>query len=200
MIASEIAAKFRLQVDDASELSTVEELDLMNDVYGDVCDDRDWEWLKTSLSGNTSTTVPYIALPADFKYIQPNKDNQSVVYVGVDFQPYTVVPFSVRREHRNQDGFCYIDVVNSRLVFTLQPTSVKAVEYDYIKIAPDLTANDAPLFRVGFHPILAFGMAARFNPLELSEKGTSYQKENTILYLEQLSAMGLEDAKIKLSI
>jgi hypothetical protein len=40
---------------------------LLNDVYGDICDDRDWEWLKATATGTTSTTVPYIALPADFK-------------------------------------------------------------------------------------------------------------------------------------
>lgn len=200
MIASEILAKFELQVADASELSTTEELDLLNDVYGDVCDDRDWEWLRTTFTGSTSATVPYITLPTDFKNIVPNTDSKSIVFVGTDYQEYIVVPFSSRRAHRNQDGYCYIDYPAQRLYFTLQPTSVKQVEFDYTKITPDLILTSSPLFRVGFHPVLAYGMAARFNPLELSDKSTSYRNENTALYLEQLSEMAMEDTKIKLSI
>lgn len=201
MTTEEIIAKYNLQVDDASELSPDEELDLANDIYGDVCDDRDWEWLKKSYSGTTSTSVDYIALPADFKNILPNKDNRSVVFVGTDYSEYTVIPFSSRREYRNQDGYCYIDVPNSRLVFTLQPTSAKTVEYDYIKIAPDLDlVSSNPLFRAGFHPVIAYGMASRFNILEQSDKTTSYRRENLELYNQVLQGMALEDAKIKLSI
>lgn len=200
MIASEIIAKYRLQVDDASELSSAEELDLLNDVYGDISDDRDWEWLKMSFTGVTSISVPYIALPTDFKNVLPNLQNKSVVFIDTDFKVYTIIPSDQRRQYRNQDGYCYIDYPNMRLVFTLQPTSVKSVEYDYIRIAPDLLIGDTPLFRLGFHPIIAFGMAARFNNLELSEKSTGYQKENYGLYLAQLADMAMQDAKIKLSI
>lgn len=46
MLASEIIAKFELYVDDSTELSTQEELDLLNKVYQKVADDRPWEILK----------------------------------------------------------------------------------------------------------------------------------------------------------
>lgn len=200
MTGTEIIEKFNLQVDDSSELSDSEALDLANDVYGDIQDDRDWEWLKATYSGTTSVSVPYIALPVDFKYVAPNKDNVSVVFVGDDYSEYKVISFADRRSYRDQDGFCYIDVPNQRLVFTLQPTSAKAVEYDYIKIASDLTEDSEPLFRTGFHPIIAYGMAARFNNLEQTDKTNSYQKENMQLYKDTLTSMGIEDAKIKLSI
>lgn len=200
MVTSDIIEKFNLQVDDASELSTSEALDLANDVYGDVQDDRDWEWLKATATGSTSTTVPYIALPVDFKYVAPNKYNKSVVFVGTDFQEYMVVSFADRRDYRDQDGFCYVDIPNSRLYFTRQPTAVKAVEYDYIKVAADLTLASTPLFRAGYHPIIAYGMAARFNNIEVTDKANSYQRENMKMYADALTTMATEDAKIKLSI
>lgn len=200
MTGQTIIDKFNLQVDDASELSSSEELDLLNDVYEEVCDNRDWEWLKVTATGTTSTSVPYIALPADFKKIMPNKDGKSVVFVGADYQEYVVIPFSSRRDHRNQDGFCYIDIPNQRLYFTLQPTTAKAIEYDYIKIHSDLTTSSSPLFRSGFHKVLAFGMASRFPQIEQANKLTSYAQENTSLYQAVLHDMAMEDALIKLSI
>lgn len=200
MTLSEIVEKFELQVDDASELSTAEAYDLANNVYTEIQNDRDWEWLKATATGTTSTTVAYVALPADFRNIAPNKDGRSVVFVGTDYQEYTVIPFSSRRDYRDQDGYCYIDIPNQRLYFTLQPTSAKAIEYDYIKIAPTLTASTSPLMRIGMHQIISIGMAAKFNPIELTDKTNSYRNENIIEYSNLLHQLALEDARIKLSI
>lgn len=199
-MTSDIIAKYNLQVDDQSELSSTEELDLAQDVYEEVCNDRDWEWLKATATGTTSTTVAYIALPSDFKKMSMNKDNISVVFVGSDFQEYIVIPFSSRRDHRDQDGFCYLDMVNNRLYFTLQPTSAKAVEYDYIKVPTALTLSTSPVFRSGYHNVIAFGMAARFNNIEQTDKSISYQRENQALYRSMISDMAVEDANIKLAL
>ena len=46
MTAQEIIAAFELKVDDSTELSTSEELALLNRVYQLVCDERPWEILK----------------------------------------------------------------------------------------------------------------------------------------------------------
>lgn len=200
MTGTELIAKFNLQVDDSSELSDAETLELLNDVYQEVQDDRDWEWLRVTQTGTTSTTVPYIALPSDFKKLAVNKDNLSVIFVGTDYQEYTVVAYQQRREHIDQDGFCYIDIPNQRLYFTKQPTSALAVEYDYIKIATAILAATEPLFRDGFHKILAFGAGAKFNSIELSDKATSYRSENIAAYNDILSSLRLEDAQIKLSL
>lgn len=200
MTLSEIVEKFELQVDDSSELSDAEAYDLANDVYTEIQNDRDWEWLKATATGTTSVSVPYIALPADFRNIAPNKDNKSVVFVGTDYQEYVVVPFSSRRDYRDQDGYCYIDIPNQRLYFTYQPTSAKTVEYDYIKVAPTLTANTSPLMRMGMHKIISIGMASKFNPIELTDKPNSYRNENLIEYANLLHQLALEDARIKLSI
>lgn len=199
MTGTQIIAKFNLQVDDSSELSDVEALDLANDIYGDICDDRQWEWLKKTYTGTTSTSVSYVALPSDFRELSLNKDNRSVIFVGTSYREYEVIPFSSRRDYRDQDGFAYIDVANSRLYFTKQPTSAESIEYDYIRIPDDLLTSTSPVFRAGFHPIIAYGMAARFNLLEQTEKSISYRKENLDLYNETLSQMAVEDANIKLA-
>lgn len=198
MTGTEIIDKFNLQIDDASELSDEEALDLANDIYKEIQDDRPWEWLKTPFSGSTSTTVPYIPLPDDFKMVSPNKYNESVVFVGSDFQEYKIVPFSERRDYRDQDGICYINIPNSRLYFTKQPTSVKTVEFDYIKVAEELLADTEPLYR-GVDKIIMFGMAARFPSIEQADKGTSYSPENTRKYRDLLNDLAVEDANIKLA-
>jgi len=216
--------KFYLQVDDSSQLSDDEALELANDVYNDVANDREWEWLKASATGTTSTTVDYIALPSDFKNIVPNYnryginfgsagvpvgysgDNGSeygstaVVFVWSTYTPYLVIPASQRMNHRDTSGFCYIDVPNKRLVFTKQPTSAEAIQYDYIKIPTDITASTSPIFDARFHKILAFGMAVQFNLLEQTDKALSYYKENSIQYEKTLGQMQMQDALIKLSL
>ena len=200
MTSDNIIERFHLQVDDSSELSTSEEFDLLNEIYTNVQNDRPWEWLKATATGNTSTSVPYIALPADFKEISQNKDNRSVVFVGSDYSEYTVIPFESRRDFRNTDGFCYIDVPNQRLYFTLQPTSVKAIEYDYIKVAPTLTTGTSPLVTSDqFGKMLAYGMSEKFSPIEQSDKSKSYANENRSTYLSMLQDFAVQDAQIKLS-
>lgn len=201
MLTSAIISRFNLQVDDSSELSSDEELALANEIYSDVCNDRDWEWLKTTKADATSTSLPYVALPSNFKQLIPNKDNRSVIFVGTDYSEYEVVPFSSRRDYRNQDGFCYLDMVNRRLYFTLQPIAVKAIEYDYISTPTALTTTTAPIVTTDqFGTMIAYGMASKFNPIEQTDKKVSYQKENRMEYLKILSDLALEDANIKLSI
>mgnify|MGYP001593859536 CR=1 FL=1 len=225
MTGTQILDKFNLQVDDSSELSDTEALDLANDVYQEIQDDRPWEWLKKSFAGNTSASVPYIALPSDFKEVVPqysglqngsfnnlgvpagyrapvytSPTNQAVVFVGTTYSPYRIISYQDRRNYRDQDGFAYVDVPNARLVFTKQSTSVQTVEYDYVSIATAIAAGTSPLFRAGFHKIIAYGMAAKYANIEqASDKGSSYQKENQELYNDVLMAMAEEDANIKLA-
>lgn len=199
MIGNDIIKRFNLQVDDSSELSSNESLALANEVYQDIQNDRSWEWLKTEFTGVTSTIVPYIALPSDFKSLAINKDNETIVFVGDTFEEYKVIGFSERRDYRDSTGYCYIDVANNRLVFTKQPDEVKSVEFDYIVIAPALLFSTSPLFK-GFDNIISYGMAAKFNPIELTDKSASYQKENQIEYYKLLSDMRMEDANIKLAL
>ncbi len=198
MIGSEIITRFNLQVDDSSELSDTEALALANEVYDDICNDRPWEWLRKTYTGTTSASVPYIALPADFKAVMANDENSAVVFVGTTRDEYTIVPYADRNTYRNIGGYAYIDLVNSRLVFTLQPSSARAVEYDYVKVQDALTTTTSPLFRLGFHKIIPYGMAAAFNPIEQTDKANSYQPENQDKYDNVLADMAMEDAHTKL--
>jgi hypothetical protein len=201
MLTSDILLRYALQTDDASELSSTEQLDLAQEVYDEIQDDRDWEWLRATATGTTSTTVSYVALPSDFKKLMPNKDNKSVVFVGTDYQEYLVIPMSSRHDYRNMDGFCYIDVPNQRLVFILQPTSVRPIEYDYIKRATALTPATSPLVdTTQFNNLIAYGMARKFVNIEQTPKDVSYARENRDEYNRILSDFRLVDAEIKLSI
>lgn len=206
MLNTEIIARFRLQVDDATELSSDEELALEQEVYDEVCNDRPWEFLKKTKTDTTSTSVPYVALPADFKMIALNSENESIVFVGTNYDKYKVVPFSSRRDYRDMDGYCYVDKTTSRLYFTLQPTSAKSIEYDYIHIPTELTLGSTlitnePIVRTtSFGNLLALGMAAKFNPIEQSEKQSSYRAENLADYRAKLEDLAVEDAYIKLAV
>lgn len=214
-------------VGDSAELSDSEALDLLNRKYTDVQNDRPWEWLKATATGTTSTSVPYIALPSDFKMMAPNSSgnqglqfgnsgvplgytgyiyepwpNVSVVFVGTEYQPYRVIPFEQRRNFIDSEGFCYIDIVNQRLYFTLQPTSVKVIEYDYIKVAPAITAGTSPIFspnQPSNHAILAYGAAVEFPSLEQAEGQVNYAAHYQRQYDKILTDLAYEDANLKLA-
>ena len=204
MTTADILLRYTLQVDDASDLSSTEQLDLAQEVYDEIQDDRDWEWLKATATGITSISVSYVALPTDFKKLSTNKYNKSVVFVGSDYAEYQVVPMSSRHDYRGMTGYCYIDIPNLRLVFIVQPTSVEAIEYDYIKRAADLTPSTSPLVTSSqFGNLIAYGMARKFVNIEQQDKSggkTTYQREFETEYNRILSDFRLIDAEIKLSI
>jgi len=200
MITSDIIDRFHLQVDDSSELSTEEELALANEVYNEICSERSWAWLQTSYTTTASTTVPYVALPADFRELLPNYDLETQILVGTDYTPYKVVNWSERRNYRDMVGLCYLDYPNLRIYFTKQPIDTHAIEFDYVKIQPALTLSTSPLFRADYHDIIAYGMASKFDPIQLTPQGESYQKVNGGLYEQKLEALRMEDARVKLAV
>lgn len=200
MTTLDIAKRFQLQVDDSSQLSTQETLELANEVYEEIQNNRPWEWLRQTFTGVTSTSVNYITLPSDFRMVTLNSDNKSVVFVGDDYSEYILIPYHQRRNHIDEDGYCYIDIPNKKLIFTLQPTESKTVEFDYFGIAPALIYASSPLFPERFHKIISYGMAAKFSPIEHTEKNLSYQRENQAHFEKMLSDMAEEDALIKLNI
>ena len=65
-IASEIITKFQLQVDDMTELSSTEELSLLNDVIRETVMSRVWNIFKTSATGTAVNNE--ITLPPDDAY------------------------------------------------------------------------------------------------------------------------------------
>lgn len=197
MTGADIITDFELQVSDLTELSSVEELRILNRVYQKLMADRPWEILKKTHTATQSTTVPYVALPSNFAYLVPNNNHtdrsyfagRPVVFVGANYEPYEVVSWSDRRAVRTDSNKCYVDVVNSRLYFTVQPTSAQSIEFDYMSVPDDLTTGTSPVFPARFHPILVHLMATQDFILQLSDKAKSYAGENMALASSYLDDM-----------
>lgn len=186
MTGAEIIAAFELQVSDLTELSTVEEYQILDRVYKKLMAQKPWEITKKEASGVLSTTLPYVSLPDDFLFMVANHDYRGVeeyagypvVFIGDNYTPYRVVSFSDRRQYRGNSNVCYVDIVNRRLYFTIQPTAASAYEFDYQSVPDAITANTSPVFPESYHPILVHLMATEDFILQLSDKAKSYAPEN----------------------
>lgn len=204
MTGQEIITAFELQVSDLTELSSVEELALLNKVYKKVMRLKPWEITKKQASGTLSTTVPYVALPADFAFLTQNNNytesseyaGRPVVFVGSDYTPYKVVSWSDRRQYRNSSNVCYVDIANLRLYFTVQPTVASSYEFDYHAVPADLATNTSPVFPTDFHPMLVHLMASEDFVLQLSDKAKSYAPENTTKAASYLADMNYWNAQL----
>lgn len=190
--AAQIITNFELQVSDVTELSSAEELYILNRVYNRVMSSRPWEILKTSVSGTMSgsgTDGMYITLPSDFAFFSPNANYTQnnyefqgntapvVIFVGTNRSPYYVVNYSDRVQYLGKTGFAYLDYANSKIVFTGTPTETTYL-FDYIKVPATLTAGTSPIIPERFQDILVYGMATEDSILQLSPKATSYAAEN----------------------
>jgi hypothetical protein len=186
MTKSAIITTAQLYLDDTSELSDAEFSALFDRKYRDVSTRKPWEGTKAEGTGTTSTSVPYVALAADFRYLTANANHtdssyegsRPVIYIGTEYTPYQVVSWSDRRAYREQEGFAYVDYPNLRLYFTKQPTQPKVVEYDYHKIMPDLASGESPWFPEEFQPILFHEMVCDDFIIQQSDKAKSYRNEN----------------------
>jgi hypothetical protein len=197
MTKQEIINKFQLYIDDTSELSSQESSDLFDKIYNRVCSDRPWEFTKKAFTSTTSTSVPYISLPSDFAFLTQNNNakeidtyaDSPVVFVGTNLRPYKVVSFSDRRSYRDRSDVCYIDIVNSRLVFIVQPTEAETVEFDYCSVPASLVLNGSPVFPARFHDIIYHGMCVDSFIIQQSDKAKSYLAENQAFYNKILGDM-----------
>ena len=212
MTAQEIIDKFEVYVDDTTELSAVEELDLLNKVYQKVCANRPWEFLRKTATGTLSTTNSYVSLPSDFGFFTENDtyaDNQApidnnacpkVVYVikNGSYEPYQIINYANRRKYINQEGYCYADIVNSRLYFTAQPTSAYSYEFDYIAFPSTLTVADTPAFPARFHDVLVHLMAVDHAIIQQFPKAKSYAAENEMKAAEIIADMAYYNSQLNL--
>lgn len=186
MTGQEIITDFELQVSDLTELSSVQELALLNKVYGKLLGGKPYEVTKRQASGSLSTSVPYIDLEDDFLSLVANHNytgpgefaNRPVIFVGDGYQPYKVVSWDDRRQYRNDTNAAYVDIRASRIYFTIQPASALSYEYDYHAIPDALTLATSPIFPAYLQPILVHLMATEDFVLQLSDKAKSYAPEN----------------------
>lgn len=204
MTKQEIITKFHLFMDDTTELSSQEESDLFDKVHALLAADRPWEIYRKEFSGTTSISVPYIALPSDFAYLLQNhnytaSDEPSAgpcVFVGSQYRPYRIINYGDRRQYRDKDGYAYIDIVNSRLVFTLQPTSAETVEFDYSSAPAALDLSDSPAIPERFHDIYYHLMCVDDFIIQQSDKAKSYAAENRTRANEIKSSIELWNANL----
>lgn len=207
MITSALIAKFELYVDDGTELSTQEELDLANKIYSAVCNYRPWEWLKKPCT--TAIVANTITVPTDFGYVCSNAQSTDsnvsqetvsapkVVFVGTNLKPVRFVNFSDRRQYANKD-VCYIDPTDSKVHFVLTQTETSA-EFDYIKIPATLTLSTSPIFPSQFHDIIYHGMAVDDYAIQQFDRAKSYANENTAKYISLLKDMSYHNAQFNFS-
>lgn len=198
MTKQDIIKKFELYFDDGTSLSSQEESDLFDKIYQNVCLDRPWEFLKKTGTGTQSTTLPYINLPNDFQYLTTNSSYSTsdfeagtpVVFVGSDYTPYRVVSWSDRRQYRTANNTCYIDIVNNKLYFNVQPTVSNTVEFDYASFpSTSLALTESPSIPDRFQDIIYHGMVVDQNIIEMSDKAKSYASENQAMYNSTLKDM-----------
>lgn len=210
--ASEIITLFELQVDDTTNLSSDEELSVLNRVYQRVLNSKPWEFLKTNASGSLSQDSDgyYITIPTDFGFFLENTlqtDNTETIYnnaspkvifIGTNYDPYQIVNWSDRRQYRNRTGYAYYDRPNGKIRILGTPTST-TYDFDYTKIAPLLTISDTPLCPGQFHDMFAYAMAVENDILERSEKARSYAAENQARFIQDLNQMHYWNAQQMLS-
>lgn len=191
MTISSVIILFESLVNDVTELSDSEELALANRVYQRIANDRNWEFLKTSVAGTaTSDTIgTYITAPTDFSQFSENNsytdnsiENQNnaapkVIFIGTNYEPYQLINYSDRRQYRNRGNYAYFDPSDSKIRFTHTPIST-IYEFDYIKVPADLTLTTSPIFPARFHELVAYMMAVDNEIMQISPKATSYRAEN----------------------
>lgn len=201
----DIITKFELQVNDLTELSSQEELDLLNDKYLDVCMERPWEFLKKNATGalalDATTGLYYITKPTDFAFFCENNqytDNTiqaqnnappRVIFVGAAYTPYQIVNYSDRLQYRTQSGVCWLDLTADKIFFPMPPSDTTYYNFDYIHVPTELTTTTSPVFPNRFRKMLWFAMATDNEILQLSAKAGSYAKENREKYEDTLDKM-----------
>jgi hypothetical protein len=203
MTRTEIIDKFRLYMDDTSDLSSAEEVALVEKIYQKISAEKPWEGTKTVASGTLSSTVPYVSLPDDFSYLVTNQnytDSQEygaspAILVGADYSPNKVISWSDRRQYRNRTGYAFIDWANNRLEFTAQPAA-DAYEFDYHKVPTALDATDEPWFPARFHDLIVHGMCEDSFMIQLSDKAKSYAREHADAYKKMMAEMEYWNAQL----
>lgn len=205
LTAAQIISNFELYVDDTSELSSTEELALLNKIYRKVLTYKPWECTKSEWV-TTTNGLTLIALPVDFAYFVENQnytDNsietnygQAPKAVYINNSPYRIVNWSDRRQYQNTSDVCYADISAGYLRFPVAPRSGLTLSADYVFIPPDLTLTDSPIFPAAFHPMLYHGMAVDDMIIQLFDKARSYAPANQAAFDSYLADFSYHNANL----
>jgi hypothetical protein len=197
LTAGDIITKFELQVNDLTELSSQEELDLLNDKIQELAAERPWEVLKKSATGvptiDSTTGLYSITLPSDFNAFSENNMNTDntlpvnnnaspkVVFIGAtQLQPYQIVNYSDRIQYQNQGAVCYVDMNANKIFFPIAPAFLDFYRFDYVSLPPLLTSTtDTPSWIPNrFRKYLWFIMAVDDEILQRSSSANSQAPNN----------------------
>lgn len=182
MTAQQIITKFELYLDDSTELSSVESLELLNKHYRMINSSHTWEGTKAEFSGSVSGTT--VSLPSDFLYLTQNNNmtdsseyaERPVVFLGTQYTPIEIVSWSDRRQYRDNGNYAWVDFPNTNLVFAASKSDT--VEFDYHAQKADLAVDDTPWFPAEFHDAIYHFMCADDYIIQQSPKAKSYRDEN----------------------
>ncbi len=189
LTTQDIIEKFELFVGDETELSSVEELDLLQKKYNEVLASEEWEFLKKEASGSISGTD--ITQPADFDRMTHNQN----IFIGTRNQEYKVVPFDDRRNYTNQNGYFWYDARQQKFVSSYSINDTYSFDYLYVPPLLDTTSSN-PVFPARFYDILYHMMCTDNDIINLCDKARSYRNENIIEAQRLLSDMKTWDKKL----
>jgi hypothetical protein len=182
MTITQILNSFHIFTDDMSELSTEEEIVVLNKAVQTILNDRQWEFMRKTYTGSVANSE--ITIPSDFNMFMPNfNDNtevnyplQSVVYISNDKTKYMPhIPYG----SRNQKQGAYIDKQNGKIKFTEILTNGTQIEFDYnYTPVPISTINDTIPLPQEVHHYLGQIMAIDDDIIQKSEKARSNIDQN----------------------
>lgn len=185
----DIISKFELFIGDSTELSTTEEVDLVQKVCTKIYNSDEWEFLKKEATGTINGTE--ISQPSDFDR------NLSVqrIYIGTNKREFIQVPFDRRREFDNQNGYFYYDARQGKFIFTVAQNDTYSYDYLYIPETVDLVSSN-PVMPVRFYDMVYHAMCLDSDIINLSDKARSYAQVNEAKYASILADMQSWNKKI----
>lgn len=200
MQPDDILKLFEVYVDDLTELSSLEEYQLLTKVLTQIYNDRPWEFLRKTASV-TLTTATSGPLPADFVHFMNNYNEdeynnipeKAVVYVGNI--PYQIIPMGARVQKAG-GLYAYADLVNNLLVFTISLGAGQVATFDYKYEPTDITSNASVIALPSqFHKFLPQIMAIDDDIIQKMEKARSNYNENVRVYNQTIKDLSHFNAR-----
>jgi len=180
--------KFRVWVDDASELSPEEEVDLAQEKLDEFLGERTWDFLKKTAT--VSIVSNEITLPTDFKYILKTGLPEEYLYVKVDTKKIRLVSLQ-DRDSWGGENVAYIDYAESKIKFTNPTTGVST--FDYVRESDEITINSEIIGPRSVGYAIGRLMARDFYTLDQTEFGRSQYAANDAAYEKLLGQMSVHN-------
>ena len=193
MTGEQIVTKFRNMVND--QLDGDFEYQLLNDAKNDIEAEQAWEVLKYIDSSQTANTGDDItvthSLPSNFAY-------PLSLYVGLDYMPYTLVPFDDQRKYRDMTRAFIINSAAGNYALTGIQGQGGTIYFSHIKFSDDIEANTSwTAFPARFHDILALKMAQNYYAANGGEKARSWDDRWKAYFDSTLNSMKKWDMNLK---